>query len=210
MSTSRTVIQVDFIHKSVITSCRISGVLNSWPVSPISSLMFFPEAWSRKPIRSWGWFDNLSSIWMCTNVCSVKIFGMFMSQNLSGPWASTWGNVGMNLVDGSPCANIGDMIEWHCIFVNVVARRGYTNLHRRTFCRLNKLSEHPNLEFFIFCCQSLATSSRYASLVSMLPLGAKQTPSVWWALEGSSHCTVVWHLSVSRRVIEPVAWCHFR
>jgi len=191
ISASLVVIQGDFIHESVITSCRISGALNSWPVSLISSHMVSPEAWSRKPIRSWGWLENLSSIWMCANVCSVKRLGVFMLQNLSGPWASAWGNVWMNLADGSPCTNIGDMIEWHCIFVNMVARRGYTSLHRRTSCKLNILSECPNLEFFIFHCQSLTTSSRYANSVSMLLPGAKQTPSMQWASEGSLYSGLV-------------------
>jgi len=132
MLASHVASQVCFIQESVTTSCRISGALKSSPVRPNSSLMVLPDAWSRKPVRSWGWLENLSSMWMCANVCSVKRLGILVLQNLSGPGTSTWGKVWMNPADGSPCTNIGNLIDWHCSFVKVVARSGYISLQRRT------------------------------------------------------------------------------
>ncbi len=88
-SASLVAIQVCFNQESVISSCKISGASNSWPVQPSSSHIDSPDARSRKPIRSLAWFEYLSSVCMCARVCSVNRLGILMPQNFSGPCAST-------------------------------------------------------------------------------------------------------------------------
>jgi len=113
-----------------------------------------------------------------------------------------------NETDGNPWAKIGDMMDWHCCWLNVVAGKGYTNFLRRTCCKLKLLLYLPSLEFFILHCHSLAVSIRCVNLVSMLPSGARQIPNILQASEVSSLCIHICHWSVSKSIIDPSVWWH--
>jgi len=147
-------------------------------VSPISNFIASPVALRRNPVRSWGWFENLSNVCICVTNCSVNRFGRFTPHSFSRLWAKACGKVQTKPADGSPCAKMGDMIALHCSEVNVVAASGYNSFLKSMFCRLTFHSRHPNCELFIFHCHSLAVSTKSVSSVSMLPSGANWTPSV--------------------------------
>jgi len=121
---------VCFIHKSVMQSCSTVGASNNCPHN--SSHIISPIAHSKKPVKSCGWLENFRRVWMCMSVYSIKRLGMLMPQNLSSPCANAYRNVQTKSANGSPCANIGDIIVWHCSWVKVVAGNGYMSFLNST------------------------------------------------------------------------------
>jgi len=62
---------VCFIHKSVTISCKIVGASNNCPCRPSLSCMSYPVTCNKNHMRSCGWLENFSNVWMCASVCSV-------------------------------------------------------------------------------------------------------------------------------------------
>jgi len=101
------------------------------------------------------------------------------------------------------------MTVLHCAVVSMVAGKGYTSFLIITFFKLKFPSRCLSHKFFILCCLSFAVSTKYASLVSMLPSGANLMLSVWHASDSSRHCIVVCWCELSSMVMFPGDWLHF-